>query len=209
MRFCTAPGQHVLTGEPLILFEHEPADTRKLQRSIPIGPFRTGAQSTVFEIRLLVEVAIRAMSPGINDQYTAITCADRIAHALYGQAATWIDQPSDPDATAMPVYEKAPHFELPGQDMRNLFEDPLATFRQSAISYPAVTIRMIGNYRRVADRLRNDGGSGQLIAFLFAKAKILADHAIAETRFDQDRQDIADALERFRQEHGPFDRRIV
>jgi uncharacterized membrane protein len=39
-------------------------------------------QDVEFSVEQLVEVAVRALSPGINDPFTAINCIDRIAAAL-------------------------------------------------------------------------------------------------------------------------------
>jgi uncharacterized membrane protein len=41
-----------------------------------VGPERTLEQDVEFAISQLVEIAVRALSPGINDPITAITCID-------------------------------------------------------------------------------------------------------------------------------------
>jgi uncharacterized membrane protein len=43
-----------------------------------LGDKSTAEQDPEFAIRQLVEVAVRALSPGINDPFTAITCIDRL-----------------------------------------------------------------------------------------------------------------------------------
>jgi len=43
-----------------------------------LGHVGTAEQDPEFAIRQLVEVAVRALSPGINDPFTAITCIDRL-----------------------------------------------------------------------------------------------------------------------------------
>lgn len=47
-----------------------------------IGKDRTYEQDLEFAFDQLVEIAIRALSPGINDPFTAIICIDRIGSAL-------------------------------------------------------------------------------------------------------------------------------
>ncbi|MEM9356802.1 MAG: DUF2254 domain-containing protein [Pseudomonadota bacterium] len=54
---------------------------------IVVGPKRTPEASIEFEITALVEVALRALSPGINDPFTAVACIDRLANALRQLAA--------------------------------------------------------------------------------------------------------------------------
>jgi len=46
------------------------------------GPYRTPRQDVGCAVRALVEIAIRALSPGINDPYTAMSCVDRLTAAL-------------------------------------------------------------------------------------------------------------------------------
>ena len=46
------------------------------------GPSRTSAQDIEFSVDELVEIALRALSPGINDPFTAITCIHWITAAL-------------------------------------------------------------------------------------------------------------------------------
>lgn len=47
-----------------------------------LGKQRTLEQDVEFAINQLVEIALRALSPGINDPFTAITCVDRLGAAL-------------------------------------------------------------------------------------------------------------------------------
>ncbi|KLE32358.1 DUF2254 family protein [Aurantiacibacter luteus] len=193
VRICAAPGQHVLKGEPILLIEHDTGkvgDHGKLCNAVPIGGFRSDGQGAVFRVRLLVEIAARALSPAINDFYTAIACADRLTAALVGQRSTWID------CGEMPLNADDPEFELPGQDLRGLFDDPLSAFRQSACKYPSVAIRMIDNYARAARIVRAEGLSGELHAFLRDHAGSLADHAALQATFAGDREDIRAAFTR-------------
>ncbi len=53
-----------------------------LQSSVALGSERVMRQDAAFGFRQLVDIANRALSPGINDPTTAIVCIDRIAEAL-------------------------------------------------------------------------------------------------------------------------------
>jgi len=46
------------------------------------GPHRTLMQDPVFAIDQLVEIAIRALSPAVNDTFTALTCIDWLSARL-------------------------------------------------------------------------------------------------------------------------------
>ena len=193
VRFCVAPGQHVLEGEPLVRFEDAAPDDDATLSATPISDFRSSIESTVFQVRLLVEVAARAMSPGINDFYTAMACADQLAAAIAGHAETWVDD------GMVAACRTDPRFELPGQDFRGLFEAPLKAFRQSASAYPAVAIRMIDNYARLVALLDSRQTPAGLLAFLESSGRELHDEALTRTGFAPDRDDIASAMARLAQ----------
>lgn len=80
------PGHYVLTGAPVARVW--PADrltdelAREIDRAVVRGPVRTPNQDIEFVFNQLVEVALRALSPGINDPFTAITCIDRLGSGL-------------------------------------------------------------------------------------------------------------------------------
>lgn len=80
------PGDFVVEGLPLIMVrsreELGEEVTRRLMDAIIVGAQRTPEQDAEFAVHQLVEVAIRALSPGINDPYTAVSCVDRLGSAL-------------------------------------------------------------------------------------------------------------------------------
>lgn len=191
VRFCAAPGQFVLEGEPLVQFQNQPPDDKPILAAIPVGEYRSSVQSTVYQVRLLVEVAARALSQGINDFYTALACADQIAAAISGHAETWVDDGE------VAVDAEEPRFELPGQDFRGLFEGPLKALRQSASSHPSVTIRMIDNYARLAELFAARDCPKGLIAFLEGQARDLRDQCLGKADYAPDRDDIESAFDRF------------
>lgn len=75
-------GDHVLIGEALFTVHcHQPvteADFNTLRQAVVLGANRTPIQDPEFAISQLVEIALRALSPGINDPNTAITCIDKL-----------------------------------------------------------------------------------------------------------------------------------
>lgn len=78
-------GDHVFPdAEMLVVHSHTvlPDEVRKqLEQYIIIGNSRTPIQDPEFAVGQLVEIALRALSPGINDPFTAITCLDRLTSA--------------------------------------------------------------------------------------------------------------------------------
>ncbi len=53
-----------------------------LDKAHVTGPHRTLTQDPVFAIDQLVEIAIRALSPAVNDTFTALTCIDWLSAGL-------------------------------------------------------------------------------------------------------------------------------
>ena len=56
--------------------------SEQLARAHITGPHRTTMQDPVFPIDQLVEIAIRALSPAVNDTFTALTCIDWLSAGL-------------------------------------------------------------------------------------------------------------------------------
>jgi len=70
------------------MFEVSPADRvddavrHRLREAVVVQSRRTTQQDLRYGFRQLTEVALRALSPGINDPYTAVSCVYRIAAGL-------------------------------------------------------------------------------------------------------------------------------
>ncbi len=84
------PGKFVLEGEAILTVASGPdasnapsaATGGRLASLMLVADKRTPEASIEFEIDALVEVALRALSPGINDPFTAIACIDHLADGL-------------------------------------------------------------------------------------------------------------------------------
>ncbi|MCV2393112.1 DUF2254 domain-containing protein [Actinotalea sp. M2MS4P-6] len=81
-------GEHVVAGTPLALvwtpYEDDPppdahAIERALDQAVGIGFERTRQQDVAIGIRQLVDVASKALSPAVNDPYTAVQAVDHLA----------------------------------------------------------------------------------------------------------------------------------
>ncbi|HTX95772.1 MAG TPA: DUF2254 domain-containing protein [Mycobacterium sp.] len=53
------------------------------------GPHRTLTQDVAFGVDQLVEIALRALSPAVNDTFTALTCIDWLGDCLCKIAPVW------------------------------------------------------------------------------------------------------------------------
>jgi uncharacterized membrane protein len=80
------PGHFVVAGEPVGHVRpasgwHEEVE-QCVRGAIVVGPKRTLSQDVEFPISMLVGIALRALSTGINDPLTAITAIDRLTAGL-------------------------------------------------------------------------------------------------------------------------------
>jgi len=80
------PGDFVVKGSPIAIVYPAEAVNKKLAEQINsaflVGSQRTDQQDIEFSINQLVEIASRALSPGINDPFTAVRCIDQLSAAL-------------------------------------------------------------------------------------------------------------------------------
>ncbi len=85
IRLSLRPGHFVVAGRPLATVWPAGAATQLRQAMTTAhltGPHRTLSQDPVFAIDQLVEIAIRALSPAVNDTFTALTCIDWLSAGL-------------------------------------------------------------------------------------------------------------------------------
>lgn len=86
IRLDGRPGHYVIEGRPLAYVWPAAAVDERLARRVggvaAIGSHRTAVQDMEFPVEQLVEIAVRALSPGINDPFTAMNCIDQLSAGL-------------------------------------------------------------------------------------------------------------------------------
>lgn len=80
------PGSYLVKGmkmgELLTHSKWEEEKTDSILSQFIIGKTKTSQQDLEFSIHQMVEIAARALSPGVNDPYTAIACIDNLTSTL-------------------------------------------------------------------------------------------------------------------------------
>ena len=80
------PGRFVVKGSDIVMVFPGECVNRKLSEQINdafmFGRQRTEQQDVEFPVNQLVDIALRAISPGINDPTTAIQCIDQLSAGL-------------------------------------------------------------------------------------------------------------------------------
>lgn len=79
-------GEFVIAGQTLVRLEGDgqpdESTVSRLRRAFSLGNHRTPVQDLGYPIEQLVEMALRALSPGINDPATAVSCVHRLGEGL-------------------------------------------------------------------------------------------------------------------------------
>jgi uncharacterized membrane protein len=109
----------------------------RVRKAFIIGRQRTEEQDIEFLINELVEIAVRALSSGINDPHTAINCIDRLGSTLAELAGRAMPSPCLHDQQGHLRLISRPH------TYRGLVDASLDQLRQYGLGSVAVTIRLL------------------------------------------------------------------
>jgi len=86
IRVLRRVGHFIPAGVPLMMVSKgnrlPPEGTAELLAAFDIGPTRTLQQDVEFGVLQIVDVALKAISPAVNDPTTAITCVDQLSRIL-------------------------------------------------------------------------------------------------------------------------------
>jgi len=84
LRIETGVGKFVIEGEVLLRASHGAREAldEALRGPLALGAQRSSAQDVAFGIQQIVDVALKGLSPGINDTTTALMCIDRLGVVL-------------------------------------------------------------------------------------------------------------------------------
>lgn len=137
IRLLVRPGDFVFPGAPIALMSPAVADAEgAVSDAIALGPSRISSADFEYAIRQLVEIAVRALSPGINDPHTAIGVLDRLGLALSLVAPLHMP-------TGVWLREGKPRLVIPRFDYAGLTDAMFHLIRQNAATSTAVLAHML------------------------------------------------------------------
>lgn len=154
LRLKYRPGKFVVQDSDLVIVWPGERVNRKLTEQLNdafiLGNERTEQQDVEFPINQLVEIAIRAISPSINDPFTAIRCIDRLSVGLSHLAQRDFPSPQryDEDNILRVIVEPVTFAELTDAAFNQI--------RQYGSSDVAVTIRLLETIAAIAPYTRNN-----------------------------------------------------
>jgi len=121
----------------------------RLLTAIDIGPTRTLQQDVEFGVIQIVDIALRAMSPAVNDPSTAISCVDQLSRILI----RWLGRVHPPAYVYSP-----PHVlrvALPWISFDGLLDTAFEQLRHYAQSDSAVSLRLLRAYADIVSTTSN------------------------------------------------------
>jgi uncharacterized membrane protein len=156
-RIVPMVGRHLVAGAPLAwvwgseddgehpLAPEAAAELRRvLSRSVRVGYERTLEQDVAFGIRQLADIASKALSPAVNDPYTANQAVDHLASIL----SALVVRQHGPQAVKDAQGKVRLH--VPGRDFDYLMELALGQVRRYGASEPRVVRALLRVCRDLA-----------------------------------------------------------
>ncbi len=140
-------GEFVVEGTPLVSVADpgvlEDETTAELNAVYVISRQRTVEQDAAYGIRQIVDIAMKALSPGINDTTTAVMCVDYLTAILVRLAIRRIAASHRLDQGELRVVARGPSFE-------SLLAEAFDQIRQNAAGNVAIMLRMLNAMQTIA-----------------------------------------------------------
>ena len=109
----------------------------ELLDAFDIGPSRTLQQDVEFGVIQIVDIALRAISPAVNDPSTAISCIDQLSSILI----RWLGRASPPSVLFYPSH--APRIAIPWVGLEGMLDTAFEQIRYYAATDLAVNLRLL------------------------------------------------------------------
>jgi uncharacterized membrane protein len=146
IRVLRRVGHFVPAGIPLMMVSKgnrlPPEGTAGLLAAFDFGPTRTLQQDVEFGVLQIVDIALKAISPAVNDPTTAINCIDQLSRILIRVAA---HEPPEPHYYDPPGVLR---LTLPWIGFEGLLDSAFEQIRLYAKADTAVSLRLL---RALAD----------------------------------------------------------
>ncbi len=140
-------GEFVVQNTPLVSLAMEEQPDQEaiaaLQAAFSISRFRTVEQDPAFGIRQIVDVGLKALSPGINDTTTAVTCVDYLTAIMALIAPRQIPSSRLYEEGKLLVIAKGSSFE-------GFLSESFDQIRNNANDNVAIILRMLDCFQTLA-----------------------------------------------------------
>jgi uncharacterized membrane protein len=186
IRISARPGRYVSDGIPVAeVWPLDRADANvveEVQAAFVLGPTRTSQQDIESTVNQLVEVAVRSLSTGINDPFTAMSCIDRLGTGLlHLMRKTFPTSYRLDDQGRLRVIAERSDFE-------GVVDAAFHQIRQSGASTPSVMIHLLETLTLLLEHAATDEERDVLQRHV----RLVQNSALQETDAPADRRDVID-----------------
>ncbi|RCW68167.1 DUF2254 domain-containing protein [Pseudorhodoferax soli] len=137
LRLLVRRGDFVFPGAPIAVMSVQvPGAEQAIRDATALGPTRGSRGEVDYAVRQLVEVAVRALSPGINDPHTAMSVLDRLGVALCDLAGRQLP-------SGVTLRDGAVALVVPTVSYRSLVDAMFHMVRQNAAGSAALMVRLL------------------------------------------------------------------
>jgi uncharacterized membrane protein len=182
VRFNHRAGDYLLSHSVMAYVQGDyPAHMeRQINRFVSTGFSRSPRQDLEYCLRQLVEVALRALSPSVNDPFTAMTCIDRLGAGLSNIANRPMRSPAyhDSDGEIRLI--------LYSSDYQGLVDTAFNQIRQAARGHVDVTIRLLEILSEIIPQTK----TSQQAAALHNQAQLIFDASVNSEIHEYDQNTI-------------------
>ncbi len=162
VRVMRPVGHFVPAGVPLLIVSRqdriEPSHAVELTGAFDIGPMRALQQDVEFGVIQIVDIALRAISPAVNDPSTAISCIDQLSRILI----RWLKR--FPAETRLYSPPHVLRVVVPWIDLDGLLNTAIEQIRAYATGDAAVSLRLMRLLQDVALTVDGDLVRQSLVA---------------------------------------------
>lgn len=184
VRLLKRPGNYLVSRAEVMLVQPgsrvNDRIARKLAATVSVSKYRTPTQDVEFSVSQLVEVAVRALSPSINDPFTAITCVDELGEALLRLAQRPMPSPLRYDK------HKKVRVIAHAYTFSGISKAMYAQIRQASHGNVAVSMRLLESIGSLGPFLRRDTDRDDLLHH----AEMIRNQVLRETAEPSDLGDL-------------------
>ena len=162
VRVTRKVGQFIPEGVPLLMVSRRSRVNRDhavhLTAAFDIGPMRTLQQDVEFGVLQIVDIALRAISPAVNDPSTAISCIDQLSRILI----RWLSR--FPPETYVFKPPQVLRVAVPWIGVEDMLDTAIEQIRAYATTDFAVSRRLLRLVQDVASTVGEEGLRRRVLA---------------------------------------------
>ncbi|MDR3721118.1 MAG: DUF2254 domain-containing protein [Candidatus Acidoferrales bacterium] len=169
LRVIRRVGQFVPAGVPLAIGDKRERLTEEVSAAVraafDVGPTRTLQQDVEFGVLQIVDIALKAISPAMNDPTTAITCVDQLSRILIRFESREMPE------TMLYDMQGVGRVSIRWIDSERLLDSAFEQIRMYSKSDVAVSLRLLRGYGDIATATPSDA----VRRMVFDRAKRVVD----------------------------------